>query len=216
MMRKKKKSASFYLSIFGGLFLFLCIFLGIHFMGSRMAKGKEETRQHEVVAEKNSDERMDKEIELLYFQEENLSFISRNLSEKFKQKFSEYIKATVKKGDATCCVVLGNIQRLSRNTYMVYLQTNEPFCNIYQVILNENEQFFDIQKCEKEIADIEVYGGVKEDDNIESIYIYGEKEPLKEVEVPTLEEEEQIKSEEYLQTEKNEKEKNEDSTRKNP
>lgn len=133
----------------------------------------------------------------MYFQEEYLSFLTDNEKEHFKKEFSGFLKLHGKREDATCCVILGNVTALSEKTRMFYVQTNEPSGNLYQVIVNTEQGFWEMESYEGEITDIEVYGGVREGDNIERIYIYENPEADVEIEIPTLEEEQEAKEKTY-------------------
>ena len=148
--------------------------------------------------ERQAEEELSGTGELLFFQEEILSFLSVRMRDEFKAEFSETAARQEEKG-ITCCVVLKNITALSGHTYRFYVQTNESENNLYQIIINESADMIDIEKIDYLIPEIESYGGVLPGDTIERIYVYGTgiNQAPESRESVTLEEETEAKEKEY-------------------
>lgn len=134
---------------------------------------------------------------LTYYNEEYLSFLSVSKRNEVYRLFETFTEQRRKSGNLTCCAILGNVRELSRETVLFYLQTNENADNVYQVIINAEKDFLDIEHYRGVIADIEAYGGAKDGDNIEDIYVYGEPPEREKVEMPSLEEEQAGKEQDY-------------------
>ena len=120
-----------------------------------------------------------------------LSVSKRNEVYRLFETFTEQRRS----GNLTCCAILGNVRELSRETVLFYLQTNENADNVYQVIINAEKDFLEIEHYRGVIADIEAYGGAKDGDNIEDIYAY--EYPEKKISMLSLEEEQAGKEQDY-------------------
>ncbi len=134
---------------------------------------------------------------LTYYNEEYLSFLSVSKRNEVYRLFETFTEQRRKSGNLTCCAILGNVRELSRETVLFYLQTNENADNVYQVIINAEKDFLEIEHYRGVIADIEAYGGAKDGDNIEDIYAYGEPPEKEKAEMPSLEEEQAGKEQDY-------------------
>lgn len=193
-MRKKKNPKIFYLIMAVVMILMIVMLVGINWLTK---KGRAETKEVQIQLEEPEKE---EEISFTFYQEENLGFLSNGMQEKVKAEFLQMLKSSINNGNETCCVILSNLEALSNRTYRFYIQTNADLNNLYQVIVNESQDFLEITSYRKEIKDIESYGGAALYDNIESIYIYGNKKEIV-IEEPTLEEEQEAKAKEYEELE---------------
>lgn len=201
-MKRKKMPKKIYMAAAGMLLLALLIQFGVWHVNERterknIPKSGTEIEEKESVPKSGTAERKE-EPALIFFQEENLFFLSESAQEQFKAEFAALIKSEMIPGDVTCCTVLSNVRSLSNRTFLFYVQTNAPVGNLYQVIANDGEQFFDMEVYGEEIPDIEVYGGAAPDDSIERIYLYGDGGVKKEIEIPSLEEESEEKEKNLL------------------
>ena len=202
---KKKQKVKIIIGIVG---IVLLLGLGYFFA---FQKGKENvpkfgTKQPEEKKAKQEEQKgADKQKEntggdvptLTYYNEEYLSFLSASKRNEVYRQFETFTEQRRKSGNLTCCAILGNVRELSRETIMFYLQTNENADNVYQVIINEEKNFLEIEHYRGVIADIEAYGGAKDGDNIEAIYAHGEIKKKEKVEMPSLEEEQAGKEQDY-------------------
>ena len=84
---------------------------------------------------------------LTYYNEEYLSFLSVSKRNEVYRLFETFTEQRRKSGNLTMCrAILGNVKReLSRETVLFYLQTNENADNVYQVIINAEKDFLEIE-----------------------------------------------------------------------
>lgn len=158
-------------------------------------KGTEQKEQKDT--DKQKETTVDYIPTITYYNEEYLSFLSASKRKEVYRQFETFTEQRRKSGNLTCCAILGNVRELSRETVMFYLQTNENADNVYQVIINAEKNFLEIEHYRGVIADIEMYGGAKDGDNIEEIYAYGEPPEKEKAEMPSLEEEQAGKEQDY-------------------
>lgn len=196
---RKKKNYKIYLVMALIMVVLFVLFVGINWLSKKKRTEEKEVQKEEIQLEEQENE--EEEISFIFYQEENLSFLSTGMQEKVKTNFLQMLKSSIDKGNETCCVILSNLEALSNRTYRFYIQTNADVNNLYQVIVNESKDFLEITFYRNQIEDIESYGGATLYDNIESIYVYGKKKEIV-IDEPTLEEEQEAKAKEYDKEEK--------------
>ena len=177
-----------------------------------MKKERLEEVKKETATEQKEKIKETEEISVKFFQEDVLSFLPETMREVLKKELEKQFKV-LGKSEIFYCVFLKNVTALSSRTYQLFVQTDEPEHNLYQVLINANAEMIDIEKYQGEIADIEAYGGAEYGDMITRIYVYGlEKDAGKETDTVTLEEEMEAKEKEYQEEVKRQEEQGENES----